>query len=82
MLLYIALKGEMVMGNMDVNDYINLLTSITKIDRQSVYVIVVKNLSKSAIGEITSSDAYINISNELTNILNSKKKQLVVKNAY
>lgn len=82
MLLYIALKGEMVMGNMDVNDYINLLTSITKIDRQSVYVIVVKNLSKSAIGEITASEAYINISNELTNISNSKKKQLVVENAY
>jgi hypothetical protein len=82
MLLYIALKGEMVMGNMDVNDYINLLTSITKIDRQSVYVIVVKNLSKSAIGEITPSEAYINISNELTNISNNKKKQLVVENAY
>lgn len=68
-------------NTVDVNDYIKLLSDITKIDIQSVYVIVYKNFYRISTGEVSVSDAYLNITDELTKVANKGQGNLVPKSA-
>ena len=63
-------------NTIDVNDYITLLSKLTKVERKEVYVIVMRNFMAINQGLLTVSDAYCNISNELTYAakLNEEKK--------
>lgn len=56
----------MGVNTIDVNDYITLLSNITKLEKKEVYVIVMRNFMAINAGILTVSDAYCNISNELT----------------
>ena len=53
-------------NTIDVNDYITLLSKLTKVERKEVYVIVMRNFMAINQGLLSVSDAYCNISNELT----------------
>ena len=68
-------------NTVDVNDYIKLLSDITKVDIQSVYVIVYKNFYKISTGEVSISDAYINITNELTKVAYKEQNKFVPRSA-
>ena len=54
--------------------YISKLSSITKLDKKEVYVIVIKNLMDVNNGIITYQEAYCNISNQLTSYVINKKQ--------
>ena len=60
-------------NSMDVNDYISLLSNITKLDKKEVYVVVIKNLMAVNSGKMTPSDAYCNINRELTSQVTYKR---------
>ena len=60
-------------NSMDVNDYISLLSNITKLDKKEVYVVVIKNLMAVNSGKMAASDAYCNITNELTKQVTYKR---------
>ena len=64
-------------NTIDVNDYITLLSKLTKVERKEVYVIVMRNFMAINQGLLTVSDAYCNISNELKydDKLNEEKKE-------
>ena len=62
-------------NTIDINNYITLLSDITNVDKKEVYVIVMRNFMAISRGEITVSDAYCNISNELTYTANLKRKK-------
>jgi hypothetical protein len=61
-------------NTIDVNDYIALLSDITNVDKKEVYVIVMRNFMAISRGDITVSDAYCNISAELTYAANLKRE--------
>lgn len=65
-------------NTVDVNDYIRLLNNITGVDIKTVYVVVYKNFNKISTGELTISEAYINISNELTMLTVKDENQSLV----
>lgn len=71
-------SNTMKYNTVDVNEYVKMLNKITGIDIKTVFVIVYKNFNKLSSGEISTSDAYLNISNELTMLTTKEDEQSLV----